>query len=223
MTKSDQFKTRINKITLFTLIFSIIFNILQVSSSPIFKNFFKGKIDEYILKPTFPEKYRNNSYYLTVFKYKHISGDPIHKITLSFLVKNTGASIDVYEPYFKTLYNKQSIKQEKDKNYLKIEIDEIRPNDEFDVKLYSKQLSDISSSIIMEDGSCVNSGNDTFIRKPVYWIAILIIAFFGFFLISFRRSIKILENEKHRIIGERDALQKMLLHGEKLSSRSDEK
>ena len=214
-------KVTINKISLFVSIMLAISTFMLLAGTPLFEPFFYGKLAETVIFSNFTEKLNRNNYYSSTFKYKHIDGKSIHNVSIDFQINNSGSIIDVYEPYFKTLWSKNNIKQEKGQRYVRLEIPEIRPNDEFDIRIYSKTKPDIKSSIVMKDGKLVNQEAIESVRNPVYWIIAFIVGFFIFSLIIWYWTIKKLQLEKERIIGERDALQNIVLAGDRLTSRRE--
>jgi len=213
-------KSTINRISLFLNVLLVVSTVMLITGTPLIEPFFYGRLMEAIISSDYAEKVNKNSYYSTIFKYKHIKGKSIHNATVDFQIINTGSMINLYEPFFKTLWSKNNIKQEKDDRHLRLEIPEIRPNDEFDIRLYSKVKADIKSTIVMRDGVLVNQEVEV-IRNPVFWIILLIISFFAFCSAIWYWTIHKLHLEKERIIGERNALQQIVLSKDRLTSKGE--
>jgi len=213
----DNINIKINKISLFINIFLAIIAALSLFSSTMFEYFYQGQIEEVYLPPKYPEKHQNQKYYVHIFRYKHIKGNPVQDSSFEFRVMNTGSDIDDYEPFFKTLFSKNSIENIKDKKFVKLDIPLIRPNDEFDVALYTKNNADIRSIVVMKNGRLVNMDGKIWLKSTSIWISLLLGGFFSLLIVYYKRTLKILEDEKIRIIGERNALQQIILSGQRLS------
>lgn len=217
--EEKNFTVKINKVSLLLNIILVVSTVLTLSSSRIFDYFFMGNLEETKLFSSFPESYKGRPYYEHVFKYKHTNGKPILNTTIDFYVENSGSVIDFYEPRFKSLFNSKSIIQIKDQNRLKIEILEIRPGDEFDFFIYTKDRAKILSSIVTKNGR-INRGEEHYLIKNPTVLLVLLMVGYGFLSHYFYgRSLKIVEKEKMRIIGERDALQNIILAGNRMSSK----
>jgi hypothetical protein len=220
---TNNIKNKISKITLIIMFFSLILNFLLLTSTPLFESFFIGHLAKSTIPANYSEKYYNSNYYITIYKYYHVKGRTINNSSFDFIINNTGSNIEFYEPIFKSLYNKKGIRQEKDKRYVRLEIPEIRPNEEFDIRIYTKTKPDISAKEVMSNGKVVDINFKETIRIPIYFLIAIIFAFFIFSAILCYRTNKIIQDEKERVIKERNDLQNIIMEGKRLTSGGTKK
>jgi len=219
MTKNeDSHKVKLNKISLFLNILLTIFAAISITSTPIFNYFFQGELSETLNFPTYKEKFKGENYYVYIFKYKQTGGNPIESTTIRYDIENSGSEIDYFIPFYKSLYRKNNINAVQSKKNVVLDIGLIRPNDEFDFWIYTKNRAKLNSRIIMKNGRLSNSRTGQMVRNPAIWIISLLILYFIFTQISCRKTVKILEEEKQRIIVERNNLQNLYLKGNRLTT-----
>lgn len=214
---------RINKISLFLNILLIIITGMAIFSSAIYDYFFQGHLEETVLTPRYPEKYHNKTLYVYTYKYKHLKGNSINDSSFVFRVMNTGSEIIEYDPYFKTLFNTKGILQIQDKNFVKLEIPLIRPGDEFDINIFTQNIANLQSTVVMKNGRLSSTDSNIWLQSPTLWIVLLMSGFFLLIIIYYKRTFDIINEEKQRIIGERNALQQIILGGERKSAKRRKK
>jgi hypothetical protein len=188
---------------------------LGLTSTPLFNYFFQGKLREEAYSSSYQESIKGRPYYVTKYDYHHFTGNSIQNTTIEFRVDNSGSEIDIYEPIFKTLINK-NITQIRGRNFVKIEIPLIRLHDEFAIVLYSSNRAQISSKVVMENGR-LGDRDEYFYNSTTFWIISLLICYIFLFHLYYKKILNGQEMEIERIIGERNALQQVILKGDRLS------
>lgn len=215
-------KEKINKLSVFFNIVLLIISAIQMFDSRILEFVFQGHLNENVITSQYPQRYRGEYMYLTVLNYSHSAGRySIQDISITARVEDNGADLVDYAIDYKDTIPKTAVVEKiLDRRFFRIEINKLRPNDTFDILLYTRQPAKIATTVRQASGSF--GGEQSPVRWPALWIIALLTLTFATNAILCRRILNRETAEKNRVIEERNKLQDLLLEGQRKSTRRKE-
>lgn len=210
-------KTRINRLSLGLNVILVALTVFLAADSVVFESLFYGVLSDDVRQSTFQQDVNGSPMYPSIFRYEHLRGRAIDDVSIVYRVQNTGAVIDVFELDLGSLPPGTATTNRLDDSTARVDISAVRPNEQFEVRIYTRNRADIEPTVVMSNGHL--DSESTGISIGAVFIIVLIVIPFLIGTVFYHLTMRSLRRENERVIAERNALQEMYLSGKRRTTK----